>query len=82
MNLPNFLRTVFEFEAIRKKFSRSATEPIHSHKYVVNILIEHPQIIGGSVFKFRVGIDANSKAHARRRLREELKIVIGNARKI
>lgn len=65
------------FEFFRRMFTRE--EKIHTRPYVVNVLIEHPQIIGGAVFTFKIGIDANSKEHARRRLRKELKIIIGRA---
>lgn len=50
--------------------------------YVVNIRLEHPQILGGAVIETRIAIDANSKAHARRRLREELRLIVGGARKV
>lgn len=62
--------------------SRFPTKVLHPGTYVVNIRIEHPQISGGAIAKTRIAIDANSKAHARARLKEELRIIVGTARKV
>lgn len=66
---------------IRSKFHREHSA-MFPGTYVVNVRLEHPQIMGDAVVKTRVAIDANSKEHARRRLQEELRLIVGQARKV
>lgn len=66
---------------IRSKFSSERRE-LFPQTFVVNVRVEHPQIIGDAVIKTRMAIDANSKAHARKRLQQELRLIIGEARRV
>lgn len=47
---------------------------------VVSVSLDHPQIAGSHIINIPVAIDAHDKEHARRRLREELQIIVGKAR--
>lgn len=54
----------------------------YPHDFLVQVRIEHPQIIGGPVTKFSMTINATDQHHARKRLREELCIVVGSTKMV
>ena len=66
------------FNYIRSRFKQRHR---YTHTYKVSVHLQHPQIVGGSILKCEIYIDAESKDHARRRLKDELIIVVGSARK-
>ena len=68
----NYLR------GIRDTDIRKADFP---NTYQVLVHVQHPNI-GGSILKFYITIDAHDKAHAIKRIGEEVKIKCGNPRRI
>jgi hypothetical protein len=67
------------FDYLRSKFK---DHKVYPGTFVVNVSLEHPQIIGWPIAKHRIAIDANSKEHARKRLKEELRIIVGRAERV
>jgi hypothetical protein len=68
----------------RSKFQRDAKanpERLYPYRFIVNISLEHPHIQGGPILKHRIVIDANSSQHARTRLKKELRLIVGHARR-
>lgn len=68
---------------IRDKFTSTKAARLRDKKYpfifIVNVAIEHPILKGKPLRKYRIAIDAHDKEHARHRIREGLKFIVGKA---
>lgn len=51
-------------------------DKIYPRTYVVRVSLSHPKVIG-HIQTIEIAIDAHSGSHARRQLKEELKLVVG-----
>lgn len=65
---------------IRSKFGRRTKVTKYEHTYLVPVYIEHPEL-PDYIIKQQISIAAHNRAHARTRLKQELRLRIGVARK-
>lgn len=65
---------------VRSKFTRTRKPRLSDVQWIVPVYLEHPDV-PGQVVKQYVTITARTKSHARVRLRKELRLRIGTAKR-